>query len=236
MMQHKYPRLYSFTKNKNTSVAQFLTNNTLKAQFYLPLSVQALQEYQNLQEYIQTIQVHPDCKDSWQYIWGNNAYTSSRFYNLPYKNVQPPTPFTWIWNSKFCNELIVFSWLLLMEGNNYNCVLHNRNLEETTFHLFFGCPFSQNYWQQPDIHWNLGADFFQMITQAKQQFSSTFFMEIFIIGAWQIWKPRNNFIFDRGCPSLVSWKQIFVEEARLQAHRLCDSKRATFLSSLGLQG
>ena len=125
MMQHKYPRLYSFTKNKNPSVAQFLTNNTLKAQFYLPISVQALQEYQNLQEYIQTIQVHPDCKDSWQYIWGNNAYTSSRFYNLPYKNVQPPTPFTWIWNSKCCNKLVVFSWLLLMEGNNYNCVLCN---------------------------------------------------------------------------------------------------------------
>lgn len=65
MMQHKYPRLYSFTKNKNPSVAQFLTNNTLKAQFYLPISVQALQEYRNLQEYIQTIQVHPGCKDSW---------------------------------------------------------------------------------------------------------------------------------------------------------------------------
>ena len=123
-----------------------------------------------------------------------------------------------------------------LEGDNYNCVLCNRNMEETAFHLFFGCPFSQSCWQQLDIHWNLGADFFQMITQAKQQFSSTFFMEIFIIGAWQIWKPRNNFIFDRGRPSLVSWKQNFVEEARLQAHRLCDSKRATFLSSLGLQG
>jgi hypothetical protein len=37
--------------------------------------------------------------------------------------------------------------------------------------------------------------------QTKQQFHHSF-MEIFIIAAWQIWKQRNNFIFDRGRPSL----------------------------------
>ena len=33
---------------------------------------------------------------------------------------------------------------------------------------------------------------------------STFFMEIFTIAAWEIWKQRNNFIFNRGRPSFVS--------------------------------
>jgi hypothetical protein len=37
--------------------------------------------------------------DSWQYMWGNSAYTSSKFYHLPYKNVHPPKPFIWIWDS-----------------------------------------------------------------------------------------------------------------------------------------
>jgi len=53
------------------------------------------------------------------------------------------------WDSKCCNKLRVFTWLLLMdrlntrnilkrkkqklEGDNYNCVLCNRNMEETTF-------------------------------------------------------------------------------------------------------
>jgi hypothetical protein len=77
-------------------------------------------------------------------------------------------------------------------------------------------------------------DFFQMVIQAKQQFQSPFFMEIFIIGAWQIWKQRNNFIFDHGCPSFSSWKQSFLDEATLQALRPCDSKRSIFLALLAV--
>jgi hypothetical protein len=53
-----------------------------------------------------------------------------------------------------------------------------------------------------------------MMRQAKQQFQHSF-MEIFIIATRQIWKQRNNFIFDRGRPSLESWKRLFCEEARL---------------------
>ena len=89
-----------------------------------------------------------------------------------------------------------------LEGNNYNCVLCNCNLEETAFHLFFGCPFSQACWHP------MGFDFFEMIIQAKQHLRSPF-MEVFIIGAWQIWKQRNNFIFDRGRSSFNFWKQSF---------------------------
>jgi hypothetical protein len=73
-----------------------------------------------------------------------------------------------------------------------------------------------------------------MVIQAKQQFQTPFFMEIFIIGAWQIWKQRNNFIFDRGRPSFSSWKESFLDEANLQALRLCDSKRSIFLSLLAV--
>jgi len=71
-----------------------------------------------------------------------------------------------------------------------------------------------------------------MLIQAKQQFSNPYFMEIFTIAAWQIWKQRNNFIFDRGRPSLDSWKFSFSEEARLEAHRICDAKRPPFLSCI----
>ena len=102
-----------------------------------------------------------------QFRWSSN-YTSSRFYHLSYKNLQPPAPFLWIWNSKCCNKLRVFSWLLLMdrldtrnilrrkkhklEGNNYICVLCSNNVEKTAHHLFFSCPFSQEYWQHLGIH------------------------------------------------------------------------------------
>jgi hypothetical protein len=115
--------------------------------FHLPLSVQALQEYQELQQIIQQIQITPESKDTWHYIWANDKYTSSKFYHFPYKDVHPPRPFVWIWDSKCCNKIKVFMWLLLMDrlnvrnilrrkkcrldDGNYHCVLCTDNREET---------------------------------------------------------------------------------------------------------
>jgi hypothetical protein len=50
-------------------VAQFLLNNQIESQFYLPLSVQDFQEYQDLQQLIQQLQIEPENKDSWHNIW-----------------------------------------------------------------------------------------------------------------------------------------------------------------------
>jgi hypothetical protein len=99
LLQDKFPRLFSFAKNKKISVAQFLQNNTIEEQFHLPLSIAAFQEYQQMQALIQQIQISDSNKDSWHYIWGNSTYTSSKCYHLPYKNLHPPAPFVWIWDS-----------------------------------------------------------------------------------------------------------------------------------------
>jgi hypothetical protein len=93
LLQNEFPRLFSFAKNKKISVAQFLLNNNIEQQ--VPLSVEAFQEYQSLQQVIQQIQIIDQAKDSWSYIWGNSTYTSSKFYHLSYKNLQPPKPFIW---------------------------------------------------------------------------------------------------------------------------------------------
>jgi hypothetical protein len=61
------------------------------------------------------IQITSADKDNWHYIWGNNKYTSSKFYHFPYKNVQPLAPFIWIWDSKCSNKIKVFICLLLMD-------------------------------------------------------------------------------------------------------------------------
>jgi hypothetical protein len=106
--------------------------------------------------------------------------------------------------------------------------------EETALHLFFTCPFSQACWQHLGVQWNLVIDFFHMLLQVKQGFSHPFFMEVFIISAWQIWKQRNNNIFSRGQPSFLAWKTCFVDEACLKAHRISENKRAPFLSWIEL--
>jgi hypothetical protein len=57
ILQQAFPRLFSYAKNKSISVANFLTNNNIQDQFHIPLSIQAFQEYQQLQVLIQNLQV-----------------------------------------------------------------------------------------------------------------------------------------------------------------------------------
>jgi hypothetical protein len=66
-------------------MTQFLSNNIIEEQFHLPLSIPAFQEYQEMQEIIQQIQISNTNKDSWHYIWGISKYTSSKLYQFPYK-------------------------------------------------------------------------------------------------------------------------------------------------------
>lgn len=159
--------VYTLAKNKNISVAEFLLNNSIESQFHIPLSAQAHEELIKLQELIQDIQIQEHSKDTWQYIWGSSVYSSKKCYNLPYKHISTPQPLKWIWDSRCCNKLRVFSWLLLMDrlstrnllrrknfkvGNDdYNCVLCSLRTEETAFHLFFSCPFSKRCWNSLGI-------------------------------------------------------------------------------------
>jgi hypothetical protein len=75
--------------NSLVAMTTISLNNNIESQFHLPLSEQAYQDCQALQDYIQTLQVQPYTKDSCHYIWGSRNYTSTKFYNFPFKNVQP---------------------------------------------------------------------------------------------------------------------------------------------------
>jgi hypothetical protein len=115
LLQNKLPRLFTFAKNQKISMASFLEEVDMTEHFYLPLSEQAYQEFQELQQLVQDTQVRNEDNDQWHYIWGSHKYTSKSFYNHLYRNIQPPQPFLWIWNSRCTNKLRVFTWLLLMD-------------------------------------------------------------------------------------------------------------------------
>jgi hypothetical protein len=58
-------------------------------------------------------------------------------------------------------------------------VLCSRVREETTFYLFFLCPFSQRCLRCLHIEWNFCLDFFSMMDEAKKQVSKCAFHEDF---------------------------------------------------------
>jgi hypothetical protein len=73
-----------------------------------------------------------------------------------------------------------------------------------------------------------------MMHNARQNSASSFFMEIFMIAAWLIWKQRNDYIFNRGQPTINSWKFSFLQEAALQTFRLQPDKKLLFKAQLDL--
>jgi hypothetical protein len=73
-----------------------------------------------------------------------------------------------------------------MHDNNYNCPICTMNVEETTFHLFFKCPFGTQCWNHLGINWDFILPFHMMMVKAKHHFNSEFFMKIFMLGTWLI--------------------------------------------------
>uniref|UniRef100_A0A0A9BWZ5 Reverse transcriptase zinc-binding domain-containing protein n=1 Tax=Arundo donax TaxID=35708 RepID=A0A0A9BWZ5_ARUDO len=119
-----------------------------------------------------------------------------------------------------------------LEGDDYSCVLCNLNLEETTYHLFFECPFSTRCWNFVGIQWDHAAAFFDTIQIAKTACQHQFFMGILIITAWEIWKQRNAQIFRGTTASFQSWKQCFIHTVQLHVHRCKPALRDSFLAWL----
>ena len=117
-----------------------------------------------------------------------------------------------------------------LEGKNYNCVLCNQNVEETALHLFFTCPFSQACWQHLGVQWNLAVYFFHMLLQAKQGFSHPFSWKYLssVLDKFGS-KGTTLSLIEAALPS-TSGSKVFLDEAKMQAVRFCDSKRSVFLS------
>jgi hypothetical protein len=74
----------------------------------------------------------------------------------------------------------------------------------------------------PDVH--------ERLLRANSVFHHAFFMDIFIMGAWELWKMRNAVIFDAASLSFSSWTVKFRELVRLQIFRFKKAHHV-FLSS-----
>uniref|UniRef100_A0A453BIM8 Reverse transcriptase zinc-binding domain-containing protein n=1 Tax=Aegilops tauschii subsp. strangulata TaxID=200361 RepID=A0A453BIM8_AEGTS len=93
-------------------------------------------------------------------------------------------------------------------GDNIEtCVLCTAHEEETIDHLIFNCTFSQTCWSKIGISYNFGISRIEATIRAKEIYSSRLLFEIFTITAWNIWKERDNFIFNQINPSYRAWPE-----------------------------
>jgi hypothetical protein len=191
-------------------------------------------------------------RDKWGDIWGNNQYSSSRYYSLCFKDIEAPAPFNGIWKAKISKKLRIFIWLVfqdrinsrnllrrknfIIEGEDYSCVLYNTGMEELTYHLLFQCPFTERCWDLLNIHWDHNLPFFDTIQKAKSEWTFEYFMETFAIAAREIWKIRNNKIFKGDPPAFTTWKLNFSTTVKLHLFRISEEAREPILSWLDSLG
>lgn len=169
------------------------------------------------------------------FYWGNSMYAAAKLYKLAFLNMQMPAVFSMVWKSKVTRRVKFFAWLVLLDRlntknmlarRNFNvqhdslCVLCEDGNEETIDHLFFDCCFAKRCWDKLGINWVIESDIHKRIERNRQLAGLPFFMEIFLIAAWELWKIRNRLIFDGIQVCFHRWLRNFKDEASLRSLRI----------------
>ena len=214
----------------------------LDSLFLLPLSQQAFEELETLQAQLQDIPYDEDAVDRWIPVWGN-TYTSRRFYSQVFKNMDTHPIFKIIWKSRCTPRVKFFAWLVLVDRLNTKTMLRRRHLdvqgtdicvmgdsgeEETIDHLLFECTFAKECWATIHINWDTSLPLLDRYTQARGAHNIPFFTEATLIAAWELWKVRNDKIFQRRDPAPTIWLSNFKNQCKLQFVRFKDDLRSTF--------
>ena len=100
--------------------------------------------------------------------------------------------------------------------------------DETIEHLFFNYPFADQCWAKININWDLTLNLEDRLLQGMQNNGLEFFMEASMIATWEIWKIRNDKIFNRGNPSINRWFCNFKSQCLLQSIRFKADLRSAF--------
>ena len=118
-----------------------------------------------------------------------------------------------------------------VQPNNHCVMCHDQAIEDIS-HLFFDCPFALACWQKLGITWNNTNDTIARIVHGRASLGLPFFMEIFIIAAWEIWNLRNGKIFEGKPVNLQLWIVRFKDQVLLQLHRIREELRPLVLQWL----
>jgi hypothetical protein len=226
----EFPRAFSYTKNEDVTVREFLTANQLSQNFTLPLSPQAIEEVRTLQRLAAHIDFSNDSHDTWTYDWGAATYTSSAYYKFCFRECTTHVSFLWLWKSKCTLKLKFFWWLVLVDrlntrnmlrrrnykiNSSYNCLMCPSPPEETIEHMIFHCDFSRSCWNKLKMVWSQHGNRLDIIEHGRATWKDPLYMEVTIVASWSIWKERNNKLFNGIDPDIDSWTRRFKQEFAL---------------------
>jgi hypothetical protein len=148
-----------------------------------------------------------------------------------------------IWKSSCIPRIKFFAWLVLVDRLNTKTMLRRRHLnieddtlyvlcstgmEEDIDHLFFECPFTVQCWNYINFTWDIGLPLPERLATATSAHNLDFITEAALIVAWELWKLRNDKIFQRRDPTSVIWLANFKNQCLLQSVRFKDDFISSF--------
>lgn len=235
-----FPNIAHFARNPEILVKEVSEATCLANLFVIPITQAAAQELDDLREIVQDFNL-VDGIDQRIFYWGNDKYLAAKLYKMAFLSMPAPASFRIIWKSKVTPRVKFFAWLILLDRLNTKNMLSRRhfnvqpnclcgmckeNEEETIEHLFFNCEFAKKCWDKLGIVWSLEADIHIKIMKTRQQIGLPFFIEIFLIAAWELWKIRNRLVFDGLQATFARWLRNFKDKVSLQSHHLGDDDRS----------
>jgi hypothetical protein len=122
-----FPHLLGFVKDPRIFLWALRQSASLLNCFRIPMSRGAYNDLLQLQNFLDDLYpVDQDGKDSWIYIWGQHRYSSSKYYDYHFIDIQPNLTILWIWKSKCIPKIKFFAWLLLNDRFNSRNILRRR--------------------------------------------------------------------------------------------------------------
>jgi hypothetical protein len=230
ILSARYPRLASFARKREVSVQAVSVAENLDELFILPLSQQAHDEFVDLSN--ELLEVNLDV----------SLFTPKRFYSFIYSTLEEHPIFRKTWKSSCTPKVKFFAWLVFIDRLNTKTVLTRRNIgdreddlcvmcdaraDETVEHLFFTCSFARGCWNKLNVTWDHNLDIPDRILKAIEK-GLVFYPEAILIAAWELWKARNDLIFQRHPATVDRWFGNFRNQCYLQAARFSTDLRASF--------
>jgi hypothetical protein len=117
-----------------------------------------------------------------------------------------------------------------MHLEDYQCVLCQQSVDETTMHLLFQCPFAKSCWNLVSFHFADHLTAMEIFQAWKSMMEVKFSLDLFILFCWGIWTVRNDVIFRNLNPSVANCQRYISTESLLLLHRT----KASSVPLLGL--
>jgi RNA recognition motif-containing protein len=236
-----FPALYEHSKRKKRTVKEALTNDNWITDVDYDMTEQIIREFMGLYGKLRDVALSPLQEDT--IIWmhtSDGQYTASSAYKIQFLGLTTSLTAEVTWQTKAPPRCRFFVWLMLQNRiwtaarlqirgwpNDYFCPLCRKNLE-TVSHLFQECCFSRELWEKVatwitttqlrPASWNQMLDiqmwFIDLSGSAvgdRQKGTRSMVM----LTVWEIWKERNNRVFNRSDRSTGQVFNAIQEEAKI---------------------